>query len=40
MGDIVIDGEYLIDFGDFGFLVEVFDLVFEDCGDFCGLNIY
>lgn len=31
VGDIVIDGKYMVNFGNFGFLIKVFDLVFQDC---------
>ena len=39
-GDTVADGEYLADFGNFGFLAEILDLLFEDGGDFRGADIH
>jgi len=39
-GDAVADGEHLADFGDFGLLAEILDLVLEDCGNFRGADIH
>ncbi len=39
-GDAVADREHLTDFGDFGLLAEVLDLVLEDGGNFCGANVH
>ena len=39
-GDAVADGEHLADFGDFGLLAEILDLLFQDVGNFCGANIH
>ncbi|ENN89578.1 hypothetical protein RHSP_59959 [Rhizobium freirei PRF 81] len=39
-GDTVTDGENLADFGDFSFLAEVFDLIFQNCGNFRGADIH
>src|ERR1035437_843178 len=39
-GDAVADGQDLADLGDFGFLAEVLDLLFQDGGNFCGADIH
>ena len=39
-GDAVADRQHLADFGDFGLLAEILDLVLQDCGDFCGADIH
>lgn len=39
-GNTVTDGEHLTDFGDFCFLAEIFDLIFENCGNFRGADIH
>ena len=39
-GDAVADREHLADFGDFGLLAEVLDLLLEDRRDFRGANIH
>ncbi len=38
--DAVADRQHLTDFGDLGFLAEIFDLFLEDCGDFRGPDIH
>src|ERR1700722_13047675 len=38
--DAVADRQHLADLGDFGFLAEVLDLLFEDCGNFRGADIH
>ena len=39
-GDAVADRQHLADFGDFGLLAEILDLLLEDCGDFRGADIH
>src|SRR5664279_5506243 len=39
-GDAVADRQHLSDFGNFGFLAEVLDLVFQDGGNFCGADVH
>ena len=39
-GDAVADGQHLADFGDFGLLAEILDLVFEDRGNFRGADVH
>ena len=39
-GDTVADGEHLADFGDFGFLAEILDLLLQDRGNFCGADVH
>ena len=39
-GDAVADRQHLADFGNFGLLAEILDLVFEDCGDFRGADVH
>ncbi len=39
-GDTVTDGKHLADFGDFGFLPEILDLLLEDRGDLGGPDIH
>ncbi len=39
-GDAVTDGQHLADFGDFGFLPEILDLILEDRGDLGGPDIH
>jgi hypothetical protein len=39
-GDAVTDGQDLTDFGNFGFLAEILDLVLENCGNFRGADIH
>ena len=38
--DTVTDGQNLTDFGNFGFLAEILDLIFQDRGNFCGADIH
>ena len=39
-GDAVADRQHLADFGDFGFLAEILDLLFQDGGNFCGADVH
>src|SRR5262245_31827422 len=39
-GDTVADRQHLSDFGYFGFLAEILDLLFENGGNFCGADIH
>ena len=39
-GDTVADAEHLADFGDFGFLAEILDLVLEDRRNFRGFDVH
>src|SRR5690606_15406653 len=39
-GNAVTDGQNLANFGNFGFLAEVFDLVFQNCGNFRSADIH
>ncbi len=39
-GDTVTDGQNLTNFGNFGFLAEILDLVLENCGNFRGADIH
>ena len=39
-GDAVADRQHLADFGDFGLLAEILDLLLQDGGDFCGADIH
>ena len=39
-GDAVADGQNLADFGDFGLLAEILDLVLKDCGNFRGADVH
>ena len=39
-GDAVADRQHLADLGDFRFLTEILDLVFQDSGDLCGADIH
>src|SRR5690606_7730789 len=39
-GDAVTDGQNLTDFGNLGFLAEILDLVFQNCGNFRGADIH
>src|SRR5207237_1678870 len=39
-GDAVADGQHLSDFGDFGLLAEILDLVLEDRGNFRGADVH
>src|SRR5205085_4494748 len=39
-GDAVADGQHLSDFGNFGFLAEILDLVLEDRGNFRGADVH
>ncbi len=39
-GDTVADAEHLADFGNFGFLAEILDLVLEDRRDFRGFDVH
>jgi hypothetical protein len=39
-GDTVTDGQHLSDFGDLGLLAEIFNLVFQNCGNFRGADIH
>ena len=39
-GDAVADAEHLADFGNFGFLAEILDLVLEDRRDFRGFDVH
>src|SRR5690606_12284112 len=39
-GNAVADGQHLSDFGDFGFLAEILDLVLEDRGDLSGADVH
>src|SRR5262249_45425761 len=39
-GNAVADGQHLADLGDFGFLAEVLDLLFQDGGNFCGADVH
>ena len=39
-GDAVTDAQHLADFGDFGFLAEILDLVLEDRGNFRGADVH
>jgi hypothetical protein len=40
VGDAVADRQHLADFGNLGFLAEILDLLFEDCGNFRGADIH
>ena len=39
-GDAVADRQHLADFGNFGFLAEILDLLFENGGNFRGADIH
>ena len=39
-GNSVTDGQHLADFGNLGFLAEILDLIFENCGNFRGADIH
>ena len=39
-GDAVADRQHLADFGDFGFVAEVLDLLLENCGNFGGADVH
>ena len=39
-GDAVADRQHLADFGNFGLLAEILDLIPEDCGNFRGADIH
>src|SRR5262249_23192899 len=39
-GNAVADRKHLSDFGHFGFLAEIFDLLLEDRGDFSGADVH
>ena len=39
-GDAVTDGEHLADLGDIRLVAEVFDLVFQNGGDFRGADVH
>ena len=39
-GDAVADRQHLADFGDFGLLAEILDLLLQDRGDFCGADVH
>src|SRR5690606_23736513 len=38
--DAVADRQHLADFGNFGLLAEILDLVLENCGDFSGADVH
>src|SRR5690606_10497157 len=39
-GDTVTDRQHLADFGNFGLLAEILDLILENCGDFRGADVH
>ena len=39
-GDAVADGQHLADFGNFGLLAEILDLLLENCGNFRGADVH
>ena len=39
-GDAVTDRQHLPDFGNLGFLAEILDLIFQDCGNFSGADVH
>src|SRR3546814_3318760 len=38
--DTVTNGKHLADFGNFSLLAEIFDLIFQNCGNFRGADIH